>query len=195
MRKHSRGWDLHGLQVAQFRHDQIAHQDILGLNVPKRLTHFTLHFAKYAGTLAKAHRESDNCLKQKTLTDSFIILLAAANAMNLDLQKVEDAERRCESLIGASDSHPNFEQLLFSFVEVVGRMSKACEALDHLEDFPSRLVLEDSVILLLPIIRRLAALQAIDLRMRTSERWRSIEQKRLVTQENRPDHSLSSIAA
>src|SRR4051812_4652826 len=76
---------LEELQKAQHLHDVAAHQDIMHLIVPKRLRHFTLHFAKYQGAISKALRTSDRRALTRALTDSLIIILASANALNIKL--------------------------------------------------------------------------------------------------------------
>jgi hypothetical protein len=43
--------DLRQLQVEQFSHDETYHREIARLPVQQRLTHMTLHFAKYVGRL------------------------------------------------------------------------------------------------------------------------------------------------
>lgn len=157
--------------------------------VLRRLTHFTLHFSKYVGSLAKAYRERDNVLKHRVITDSFIIALAAANAMNVDL------ERQITSGVAKIDAGGGIrscESLVMLYAEVVGEMAKACEALDHLEDYPYRSVLERSVVLVTQIIVRLAALEEIDLSATTVERWKSVEHKQIVTKGEGLEEKASS---
>lgn len=172
MRNQSLAWELRTLQVAQYRHDQTAHQDILALPLQRRLTHFTLHFAKYVGGLARAHRHGDRDLKRRVVTDSLVIALAMANAMDVDLQGCLESD-----LSSTTDESSSFEHILLRYAEVVGEMSKACEALDHLEDYPFRAVLERDVSLLVPLIIQLAALDEFDLGSAVRERWSTLERK------------------
>lgn len=169
---------LRKLQAAQYRHDQAAHMDIAGLPVPQRVTHFTLHFSKYVGQLASACRQGDERLKHKAITDSFVIVLAAANAMNVDLQRrLEEGRFDQETQALELDNQQTLESLVLKYAEVVGHMSKACEAMDHMEDFPSRSVQERGVVLLASIVRRLAEIASVDLAAAARNRWKQIEQK------------------
>jgi hypothetical protein len=198
MRYQSLVSNLRKLQRAQHRHDQVAHQDIAGRSVPKRVTHFTLHFSKYVGGLAKAIRKSDEQQLRRLITDTFVITLAAANAMNVDLQRrIAEAESRQALDALALDSQRDLSGVVLRYAEVVGEMSKACEALDHMEDFPSRKTQEKGVVLLLSIVCRLAELAGMDLAVATKERWKSIEQKPVVTRDesSTPDAArLSRVA-
>jgi hypothetical protein len=122
--------DLQQLQAAQFKHDEVYHREIARLPVQRRLTHMTLHFAKYCGRLL-----AQEANEQQTIADIFAITLSSANILSLPLAKLLDAEAR--------RSHNS------SFVHdlgiATGKMSAACEKLDHLEDFPYRQVLRESV--------------------------------------------------
>src|SRR5665213_2525490 len=148
------------LQRGQFNHDEVAHRDIHSLLVPQRLTHFTLHFAKYHGRLVYASRTGDQKLIHRVLTDSLIIALAAANAMNLSLQQ-HFVLNPSVSPKGQSGRELNEvrRNLLFEFAEIVGNMAKSCEVLDHLESYPSRETLEKSTIQIVDLIYRLAQLE------------------------------------
>src|SRR5438067_1321862 len=138
MKNQSLTSNLRKLQAAQYRHDQAAHMDIAGLAVPQRVTHFTLHFSKYVGQLAHATRKTDDPLIQKVVTDSFVIALAAANAMNVDLQRrIEEGLYRSDLTELDSDGEGTLDAVLLRYAEVVGKMAKACEALDHMEDYPT----------------------------------------------------------
>jgi hypothetical protein len=198
MRNQSLIPNLRRLQAAQYKHDQAAHQDIAGLPVPDRVTHFTLHFAKYVGQLAGARRRRDDQLTAKVVTDSFVIALAAANAMNVDLQhRIKEGKYSEELTALELDRELTFDSLVLKYAEVVGQMSKACEALDHMEDFPVRSTQERGVVLLLSVIRGLADLEGIDLSLAAKARWRQIEQKPLAgrTDSSRDDESpLSKVA-
>jgi hypothetical protein len=66
-------------QQAQYEHDLHNHFDILSLSRLDRLKHYGLHFAKYAGRLARGEREAKS--RQETLVDAFLVALSAANAL------------------------------------------------------------------------------------------------------------------
>lgn len=123
------------LQLQQFRHDETYHREIARLPVQSRLTHMTLHFAKYAGYMAEG---CDEARLQQITTDIFVIALSSANILNCRLGDVGDLQ---------SGAHVNTEaDLARCIVIAAGRMSAACEKLDHLEDFPFRPVIRDGVI-------------------------------------------------
>jgi hypothetical protein len=189
MRNQSLLSNLRKLQVSQFRHDQVAHQDIAGLPVPRRVTHFTLHFSKYVGALARALREGDDRETRRVITDSFIIALASANAMNVDLKRrIEEGTLTADIATLNLDHTKDANTVLMRYAEVVGEMCKASEALDHMEDFPSRKVQERGVVLVLVIVRRLADLMGMDLSALAKERWTAIEQKPMAGKERKSDH-------
>src|SRR4051812_30816103 len=77
--------DLAELQSGQQRHDEFAHRDVLALSAARRVTHFTLHFAKYAGALLKAQRTGNQESTTRVLTDSLIIALACSNTVGIEL--------------------------------------------------------------------------------------------------------------
>lgn len=105
-------------------------------------------------------------------------MLAAANTVNVDLQdRIEEGVFRQDLATMGLKAQKNFEALLLRYAEVVGEMSKACEALDHVEDYPSRSMLERGVVLLVCIVRRLADIEGIDLSAAAKARWHQIEQK------------------
>lgn len=166
------------LQVGQYNHDVAAHQDILYCLVPKKLTHFTLHFAKYQGAIALAMRSESTESLHRALIDSMIIALAAANAMNIDIsERVRNSHQEFSTDRAQNKADPLRNDLLLEYVEIVARMAKACEVMDHLEDYPSRPVLERSVVELVILLGRFAQHEQIDLVAAISERWARVEQK------------------
>ena len=122
--------DLRQLQAQQFQHDETYHREIARLPVQRRLTHMTLHFAKYCGRLADS-----NVNEQLTVVDIFVIALSSANILGFVLAEPGRTGKQ-------RVSRKVFERDL---TIAMGRMSAACEKLDHLEDFPFRSVLRDSV--------------------------------------------------
>ena len=166
------------LQRAQYRHDEVAHRDIQCLLLPRRLTHFTLHFAKYQGRLAEAVSESDIPLLKRLTTDSLIIALAAANSMNLDLEQ-RVAESRPGNRTGsrARELRETRLSFLLEYAAIVGDMAKACEVQDHLENYPSRDVLERSTAEMVELCLRIAECEQFDLVASVSKRWIEVEAK------------------
>ena len=90
---------LLSLQRSQMRHDESYHQDILSLDVSRRVTHMTLHNAKYSGRFITASDAHDKALFEATLTDSFVICIATANVLGQHLEETLPLEARsCRSL-------------------------------------------------------------------------------------------------
>jgi hypothetical protein len=167
---------LQQLQSGQLRHDSLAHQDIFNLVLPSRLTHFTLHFAKYQAGLYSSISNGAKATRRRLITDSMIIALAAANGMKVDLKT------NVGRSISTHDNHwtrcsttPSFSDLVGYYIETVGRMAKACEALDHLENFPAREVLERSVVELTLTIIVMSQVDNFDLCASIEKRWSEIE--------------------
>jgi hypothetical protein len=113
---------LRQLQSAQYAHDQRNHFDILSLHKTERLKHYGLHFAKYAGRLARGSAEPKPV--HRTITDAFLINLSAANTLAQDLSLETFAPHRSSSKGG----------FLVVFADAAGRFADACEKLDHLEE-------------------------------------------------------------
>ena len=108
-------------QQAQHEHDLKNHFDILSLSRLDRLKHYGLHFAKYAGRLARGDAEAKS--RSETLTDAFLVALSAANALNQALPDVSDE---------AADGEAHSD---LAFTDQAGRFADACEKIDHLEEF------------------------------------------------------------
>jgi hypothetical protein len=106
-------------QQLQYEHDLKNHFDILSRSRTDRLKHYGLHFAKYAGRLARGEREKKS--RQETLVDAFLVSLSAANALN---QALPDSR-------AMGGSPPDNLQ----FTDCAGRFADACEKIDHLEEF------------------------------------------------------------
>ena len=111
--------DLREQQRIQYQHDLSNHLDILSLPRVDRLKHYGLHFAKYAGRLARGNAEIKTV--QETLVDSFLVALSAANVLNQALPQIDfSISRTC---------------LDTTFTDYSGRFADACEKIDHLEEF------------------------------------------------------------
>lgn len=180
---------LLSLQWAQLKHDERYHKDIALLPVSERMKHFALHMAKYVGHIAEAVENGDDALLQRTLVDAFIISLASANTLELDLGKA--LSNRCDSptknlqklgvQLASSLQRPTGDAswLLRMMGRCTGRLAKACESLDHVEDYPSRATMLDSTRDLFELLLIEASLRGIDLRERAAERTQNIEAKHL----------------
>ena len=163
--------DLDWFQGEQLRHDALAHTDIASLPMRRQLVNFILHLSKYQGRLIKALRSQDRESVQRLITDSFIILLATANALG-----------RSPRIVGAgrptSLSHlRTSEALLFAYVEVVAEMSKACEAFDDNENYPSHSMLDTCLGTLLRVVIALANVNDVPLLETVPHRWSRVERR------------------
>jgi hypothetical protein len=155
------------LQVKQIKHDLYAHRDLFHALLPKKMTHYTLHFAKYQGRLMEAMDSDSIDAFNKALVDSAIITIASANAMNLDLEgALKDIDFEQPS---------NTYDALKKYILTVSRMAKACEVLDHLESYPSREVLENSIYDLFSTIDFLSLNVTCDIVDGLEKRWEAIE--------------------
>ncbi len=139
--------ELENLQFNQLDHDQKFHPDILCLPTQRRINHMVLHFAKYSGKFAIAKQNQDRDLLIDTIVDTFIISIATANIFGLRISDIPDIEKHssdvsiaelAKHLVTTSNAS---EDNIFSYVcEGVaieaGKMSKAIESLDHLEEYP-----------------------------------------------------------
>ncbi|MGB3625106.1 MAG: hypothetical protein WA989_04740 [Henriciella sp.] len=131
------------LQRFQNRHDAGYHPDIVALDTARRVKHMTLHQTKYAARFIAAEEDGDEALFARTLTDAAIISVATANVLVQDLRRsFAEAPEACGNLaeLGSMLLHsPRKDQsFMRRFSEQTGAMAKACESLDHLEDFPFR---------------------------------------------------------
>jgi hypothetical protein len=163
--------ELASFQNEQFRHDRVAHGEMLALPLHRRLAHFTLHFAKYQAVMLSSLKNGSTDPIARLITDSLIILLAAANALGVRLR----AELNGES---HADTGPiGNDQLVDSYIETVGDMAKACEAFDHIKNFPSELVFKAAMARLTAIVIALAELNGVDLLTMVPKRWDQVERR------------------
>lgn len=135
------------LQWRQLNHDELYHREIARLTVGDRMKHMALHLAKYAGQIAEADERGDQDARQQHLVDCFIITLAAANTVSLDLGRRLDEQLAASGTLldlGAalhqqgSPDRSNSDVFLRSLTIAVGKLAKACESLDHVEAFAFR---------------------------------------------------------
>ncbi|AMY70906.1 hypothetical protein [Frigidibacter mobilis] len=146
-------------QQLQYEHDLRNHFDILSLSRLDRLKHYGLHFAKYAGRLARGDAEAKS--RNETLVDAFLVALSAANALN---QKLQNAEVDTED--APSD---------LAFTDHAGRFADACEKIDHLEEFRS--IALDANAAITDWIVRNATVRGVDLDALVDERRKQLAQR------------------
>lgn len=167
------------LQWLQDQHDQHYHQDIYTMSRANNITHMVMHMAKYTGKLVNISMERDklefptepNPQYAGVLTDYLIVLMSAANRMNINLglglagfckdssrwvsyggfypnlETAVEALRETVVLDAQLRDRPLLDQLV-PLIRGTGFMSKALEALDHMESYPSREVLNDHIVLM-----------------------------------------------
>jgi hypothetical protein len=186
--------DFRELQGCQHRHDELAHRDVLALSPQRRVTHFTLHFAKYAGALLVARRSGNRLSMARIITDSLIIALASANSLGIELQQVlGDDSEHADSW---RDETGEIVTVLLRYTEVVGEMAKACEAFDHAsERYPSFDVLERAVTKLTRLTLLCAASEGVDIAASVAERWESVEAKVITATEGASKIRPTSVSA
>lgn len=157
---------LDELQLQQFKHDETYHREIARLSVQDRLRHMALHFAKYSGRFVEAEAAGDEALKQRIATDVFIIGVSTANILNIRLVRELEA-------LGRPRAATEFAS---SLAIGAGKMAAACEKLDHLEDFPFRVVIRDAALRLVDAAIEFADGRGWNLRQLVQERLGTIKE-------------------
>lgn len=179
---------LRNLQGRQREHDIRAHQDIYYLPYPDRIKHLTFHVSKYAGRLAKGNPTDVEF--NRTLVDTFIITLSAAEVLRIDfadaLNKWTNLGKHASltslgvALREQDCSSDNLQDWFFrKLAHVGGQMSKACESLDHMEAIPCRDILTEAVINLCRATLVVSATLSLDLIGAVGQRWEQIELQRI----------------
>ena len=109
---------LFNWQRNQCEHDMHNHFDVLSLRKKERLKHYAMHFAKYAGRLARGSREEKSV--ERTFVDTLLICLSAANTLQ---QRLSYSANRMS------------DPILIRFTDAAGRFNDATEKSDHVEPF------------------------------------------------------------
>jgi hypothetical protein len=180
----ARGSAMLELQRAQFEHDERFHREIARLSLQARINHMALHFCKYTGRIACACSANDKDLRALTIVDSFIICLATANALNVDLEKSISTEGKDLISSGLQLAERLFpgvnidDHWLFSTYAIeAGKLARACEKIDHLEPFPFREALVEALTRLCEILLIGAVKFGIDLLSAISDRRKEIRRR------------------
>jgi len=105
-------------QKDQYEHDMRNHFDILSLHKEDRVKHYAMHFAKYAGRLARGAKEEKPT--DRTFVDALLVCLSAANTLHQKLYYT------------ANKSNESF---FIRLTDAAGRFNDAAEKIDHLEPF------------------------------------------------------------
>jgi hypothetical protein len=159
--------DLLRLQTEQHAHDLRNHFDIISRHKNDRLKHYGLHFGKYVGRLA---RSGETKPVERTLTDTLLVCLSAANTLHQNLSEPQDV-----SLIETDQNH-----LLF-FADAMGRFADACEKIDHMEEFVSMAKKANRDIIYL--VMRIASKRGFDLGAAVKMRRRELAARQFYIQE------------
>lgn len=183
---------LEELQWKQLQHDEKYHKDIWLLTVQQRITHMVLHLAKYSAKLTVAAFENDNAEFKSTTIDCLIILFSSANIFNSRIYDISlnEQERDFPDIKSLANhlSKTEYSKIsndgLCDFSRAItiqtGKMCKAAESLDHLEPFPFRQTLIESIGKLFKV--SLAALYSItdeELEVLLSNRLVAVEKKNI----------------
>lgn len=105
-------------QKDQYEHDMRNHFDILSLHKQDRLKHYAMHFAKYAGRVARGSAEKFS--QERTVTDAMLVCLSAANTLHQKLDYTPNTSN---------------QSFLIRLTDAAGRVNDAAEKIDHMEDF------------------------------------------------------------
>lgn len=142
---------LFQLQLEQFDHDEKYHREISRLSTHHRLNHMALHFAKYAGYLSDP--DLDLVTLRRVVTDIFIIALSSLNVLNLrlsdkiDLVPAQNLGELGQKIAIKFADPPMTADALFRYMAgLSGQTAAACEKLDHIENYPFRESIANTVI-------------------------------------------------
>ncbi|MDW3182657.1 hypothetical protein [Roseobacter sp.] len=105
-------------QRDQYEHDMRNHFDIISLHKNDRLKHYAMHFAKYAGRLARGDAEPKSI--DRTFVDALLVCLSASNTLH---QELRHQPMRSNSTF------------FMRITDASGRVNDAGEKIDHLEPF------------------------------------------------------------
>lgn len=186
--------DLIDLQKRQHNHDKEHHQDIFNTSYPDRMNHYVLHFSKYVGRLSKHSSNGEDLTEhlEKTLADSFIVALAAANTLNLDIyQQIQQRhgingktpETVAEELnqLDGIDRTGEIQEWLFKELAMpTGEMANAMESLDHMEPMAVRQTLEEGTMDVIEDLLIASDLMNISLGSLLEDRWNEIEEESIL---------------
>lgn len=126
----------------------------------------------------------------RTLVDTFVITLSAAEVLRIDfaevLNKWTDVGKHASltslglALREQDCSVDNSQEWYFRKLAYVGgRMSKACESLDHMEAISYRDILREAVIDLCRATLVVSDALSLDLITAVGQRWEEIELRRI----------------
>lgn len=192
------------LQRKQKIHDEQYHRDIYFLSHQERFKHIAFHFGKYTGRLAHLALEKGRIEPSafefqlnKTLTDSFIIVLNAAEIFGMDLDKEisqslrnepgglslnELARKIAGTNLITTDKAGNrniLEEFLLEYAVTSQIIHKACDSLDHMEGI-ERSKIMSALIHMLILLLVMGFTNNLDYEFAVPARWKEIEQSKLL---------------
>lgn len=124
-----------------------------------------------------ATEDGDEDLFLRTLIDAFIISLATANIFGQDLAAELDADSPTLSDLGneLADAYNEEASFTRTYASLSGEMAKACESLDHLEDFPFRATLTGCNAAIFNALIMEASIRQIDIQAAYAARIAEVE--------------------
>lgn len=183
--------ELKELQEYQLQHDKDHHRDIFTLPYLDRMDHYVLHFSKYVGRLSPGYDSplGRRANIEKTLADAFIVVLAAANTLNLDLHEelasaygldVNEVDEWTHELSAEYDhvTDKEVQDWLFKHLATpAGHMSNVMESFDHMERGLDFKELDNGVVEIAGVLLTAAGLLEVQLSEITRVRWNEIEEE------------------
>jgi hypothetical protein len=136
-------------QKAQYKHDKRNHFDILSRHKVDRLKHYALHFAKYAGRLARGENAAQKTEVQ-TAVDSILVSLSAANTVS----------HRLSGSVKLLAIDASWQQRLYT--DAAGRYCDAVEKLDHAEFDGARTAMVENNQALFEIAMNICIVKSLD---------------------------------
>lgn len=173
--------NLYRMQTRQREHDVRYHPDIQGGEVNHRVTHYAHHYAKYAGRIAALlkHTPEETVFREmlrKTITDAFIITLAASDALNIEFGEPKERTHALEPY----PLHKAAEELLYDFTIAQGGIAKALDSHDHMENFAIGDELRRCTKEIMQTLLVAADRIGLNLEITTFMRWKEVEAKRIL---------------
>jgi hypothetical protein len=157
--------EISNYQSLQIQHDIIYHPEIVVLGIAKRMNHIILHLVKYLGVLSST--PTSTYQNRRALIDSFIMIVSASNLLSISLEK---------ELVN-NDQNDTNEAFINKHILLIAELARACEAVDHQDDYPIRATWNKNIIKLFSLVVNEASLQNISIVKEASERLHEVETK------------------
>ena len=95
-----------------------------------------LHLAKYLGALSQ---DSDSDAYRRVFVDSFIMIASASNILALRMSDwIEGLNPDCSELKSSEYTQ--------QYISALSSLAKACDATDHIENFPMNVTWKNSIV-------------------------------------------------